>query len=150
LGAGTAVRFNFRLNHDGPYTVEIVDGAFLYARTDYKLPDNAGATSFIDIIDGEFRVTDLEMHEERDSSIRIGAAGTLKIRDGWEATYTAPARVNPLFMLDEGLIYAADGLTLSYDEPAAAGDTITITAVPEPATLALLGLGALVLRRKRA
>ena len=98
------------------------------------------STGWIDLLGGTITAGELLIGTTPNNGMNI-AGGTLVLNGDQTATLVGYA--------DAGLLTAfggASGAVLQYD--LSAGKT-TVTAIPEPATIALLGLGALVVSRRR-
>ena len=83
---------------------------------------------------------------ERQATIEIGASGTLIVALNY-AEVLDGNRYNLYNYIDDGSVYASAGLSLVATPDGLGG--VEVTAVPEPITLSLLGLGGLMLRRRR-
>ena len=147
---------NARVDHDGgvaPAGRVILNGGDLTSTVDYKFPDNnTGNPAFIGIYDGIFSANQFESFGlDRDATIEIGLDGTMIVESGYLADYSAQTnsqkRMNLAVLIDTGALYASSGLTL--DVLDLGGGGVQVNAVPEPVTLSLLGLGGLLLRRRK-
>ena len=147
---------NARVDHDGgvaPAGRVILNGGDLTSTVDYKLPDNnTGFPCYIGILDGTFTANKIESFGlDRDATIEIGLDGTMIVESGYLADYSAQTnsqkRMNLAVLIDTGALYASSGLTL--DVLDLGGGGVQVNAVPEPVTLSLLGLGGLLLRRRK-
>ena len=147
---------NARVDHDGgvdPAGRVILNGGDLTSTVDYKFPDNAtGNPAFIGIYDGTFTANQFESFGlDRLATIEIGLNGTMIVESGYLADYSGQSagdmRYNPAVLIDNGSLYASAGLDLVVLELGGGG--VQVTAVPEPATLSLVGLGGLMLLRRK-
>ena len=147
---------NARVDHDGgvaPAGRVILNGGDLTSTVDYKLPDNnTGFPCYLRILDGTFTANKIESFGlDRDATIEIGLDGTMIVESGYLADYSAQTnsqkRMNLAVLIDTGALYASSGLTL--DVLDLGGGGVQVNAVPEPVTLSLLGLGGLLLRRRK-
>ena len=139
-----------RVDHDGPYSL-LLNGGDFTGESDgagYKLPDNnTGNPAFIGIYDGTMDLQAIETFGlDRDATIEIGANGTLIVALNY-AEVLDGNRYNLYNYIDDGSVYASAGLSLVATPDGLGG--VEVTAVPEPITLSLLGLGGLMLRRRR-
>ncbi len=154
---GGHITASARVDHDGPYSLFLNGGDFTGTsgfNNGYKLPDNnTGFAAFIGIYDGTMDLAALESFGTgRDATIEIDANGTLLVNYGYLADFSgqtdAEKRWNVAWLLDDGAIFASSGLMLDVTD--LGGGAVQVNAiVPEPATLVLLGLGALVSRRRK-
>ena len=150
--AGGHLIANARVDHDGgvdPAGRVILNGGDLTSTVDYKFPDNiTGNPAFIGIYDGAFTANMFESFGlDRDATIEIGLDGTMIVQSGYLADYSgqtaAERRYNPAVLADTGALYASAGLDLVTIDLGGGG--VQFNAIPEPATLSLLGLGSLLL-----
>ena len=160
IGTGGVITASGRVDHDGPFSLVLNGGDFigLSDGAGYKLPDNGtGFDADVKIYDGTMDLQAIESFGiGRQGFIEIGANGTLVVGNNYLADFSgqtaAEKRWNVAWLLDFSVdggqcISASDGLTLDVTD--LGGGAVQVTAVPEPATLVLLGLGALVSRRRK-
>jgi len=101
-----------------------------------------GSKGWVDLLGGTIMAGDLTMGAA-DSGLNI-TEGTLILN--------GDKRENVLGLIGAGLITAyggTSGAECQYDYDVLNPGKTTVTAIPEPATIALLGLGAFALRRRR-
>jgi len=103
-----------------------------------------GSTGLVDLLGGTIMAGDL----------MIGAPGSGGIMDIREGTLilNGDKRENVVRFIQAGLITAyggTGGAECRYDYDVSNPGKTTVTAIPEPATIALLGIGVFALRRRR-
>ena len=152
IGPCEDIIVNAGVDHDGPYTLTLAGGNFTCTDVSqgYKFPDNnTGSAAKINVLDGTLDLAAIESFGfERLCTIEIGANGTMLVGTQYAAvTVNDGNRYNIGNMILEGSLYASSGLDLVVVD--GLDGSVAITAVPEPATMALLGLGGLLLRRKK-
>jgi len=104
-----------------------------------------GSTGLVDLLGGTIMAGDL----------MIGAPGSGGIMDIREGTLilNGDKRENVIRLIQAGLVTAYGGVSgaeCRYDYDVSNPGKTTVTAIPEPATIILLGLGLFALRRRRA
>ena len=156
ITSGATLTATARVDHDGGVGDAgrlILNGGNFTSTVDYKFPDNrTNNPAFIGIYDGIFTANQFESFGlERDATIEIGFAGTMIVQSGYQADFSNQSggerRNNLAVLIDTGALYASPGLTLNVQD--LGGGAVQVTAIPEPATLSLLGLSVLTLVRRR-
>jgi hypothetical protein len=153
ITSGATLTTTARVDHDGGVGDAgrvILNGGNLMSTVDYKFPDNnTGDPAFIGIYDGTFTANQFESFGlARGATIEIGANGIFAVESQYSAvTENDGNRYNVGNMILEGSLYASEGLTLDVQD--LGGGAVQVTAIPEPATLSLLGLSVLPLLRRR-
>ena len=153
ITSGATLTANARVDHDGGTGDAgrvILNGGNLTSTVDYKLPDNnTGNPAYLGILNGTFTANKIESFGlARDATIEIGSGGTFIVETQYAAvTENDGNRYNVGNLILEGALYASEGLTLNVQD--LGGGAVQVTAIPEPATLSLLGLSVLTLLRRR-
>ena len=153
ITSGATLTATARVDHDGGIGDAgrvILNGGNFTSTVDYKLPDNnSGNPAFMGIYDGTFTANKFESFGlARDATIEIGANGIFAVESQYSAvTENDGNRYNVGNLILEGSLYASEGLTLDVQD--LGGGAVQVTAIPEPATLSLLGLSVLTLFRRR-
>jgi hypothetical protein len=153
ITSGATLAATARVDHDGGIGDAgrvILNGGNFTSTVDYKLPDNnSGNPAFMGIYDGTFTANKFESFGlARDATIEIGANGIFAVESQYSAvTENDGNRYNVGNLILEGSLYASEGLTLDVQD--LGGGAVQVTAIPEPATLSLLGLSVLTLFRRR-
>ena len=153
ITSGATLTATARVDHDGGIGDAgrvILNGGNFTSTVDYKLPDNNnGNPAYLGILDGIFTANQFESFGlARDAAIEIGADGTFIVETQYSAvTENDGNRYNVGNLILEGSLYASEGLTLDVQD--LGGGAVQVTAIPEPATLSLLGLSVLTLFRRR-
>ena len=153
ITSGATLTATARVDHDGGIGDAgrvILNGGNFTSTVDYKLPDNnTGNPAFMGIYDGTFTANKFESFGlARDATIEIGANGIFAVESQYSAvTENDGNRYNVGNLILEGSLYASEGLTLDVQD--LGGGAVQVTAIPEPATLSLLGLSVLTLFRRR-
>ena len=153
ITSGATLTATARVDHDGGIGDAgrvILNGGNFTSTVDYKLPDNnTGNPAFMGIYDGTFTANKFESFGlARDATIEIGANGIFAVESQYSAvTENDGNRYNVGNLILEGSLYASEGLTLDVQD--LGGGAVQVTAIPEPATLSLLGLSVLTLVRRR-
>lgn len=127
--------------HPGTGTLTMTGGLISAADANALEIGVLDSTGWVDLLGGTIMVGDLVIGENGGMNI---TAGTLILEGDKQATI--------LGYLNDGSITAYGGLAgaeLLYDFNTTNEGKTTVAAIPEPATIALLGLGALVLLRRR-
>ena len=146
---GGLVTSEFRIDHDGVDVIVQNGGQLLFTDT-YKLPDDnpSPIESNLIILDGLVQGHDIESkYNQRAAKITIGANGVLELAiglgDGDDYDPTT-------WLANDGLVpdpaMGPSGVIVIED---LGGGASRVTAIPEPATMALLGIGGLALIRRR-
>lgn len=150
-------QFTARVDHDG-VDVSIAPGGILETQDTYKLPDDAGPSNVF--VDGTWNANNIESFgPNRDSAIVMNDDGVINLATGFGGT-GPNERYDPLnwIMEDDGGDLGKGTLKLDPSlDPGVwsikiedLGDGASrITVIPEPGTLVLLGIGGLVLVRRR-
>ena len=153
ITSGATLTATARVDHDGGIGDAgrvILNGGNFTSTVDYKLPDNnTGNPAFMGIYDGTFTANKFESFGlARDATIEIGANGIFAVESQYSAvTENDGNRYNVGNLILEGSLYASEGLSLDVQD--LGGGAVQVTAIPEPATLSLLGLSVLTLFRRR-
>ena len=147
--------FNARVDHDD-CTVTIAAGGILETNDTYKLPDDHPEPNPSEAyVNGAWNANNIESKgTSRAATIYVGATGVINIQIGYGGTapYENPGDYDPLTWLADNSLLVDPSLPAGWSIQITdmGGGAAEITAVPEPATIMLLGLGGLaLLRRKR-
>jgi hypothetical protein len=116
----------------------VVDNGGQFSSSENIALNGDSDTGFVDIIDGTVDVKAV-----------INLSGSEKVRLGLDGVLKVKGNVDFTDLINDGYVagaFGATGVTYAYDS----GENKTIVqGVPEPATLCLLGIGALFLRRRK-
>ncbi len=158
IGTGGSIYISERIDQDAPFSLILNGGDFtgISDGQGYKFTDDVvtSGAAYIGVLDGTLDLAAIECRSDFDpgeGTIEIGANGTMLVGNNY--AYLAPGAAhdgnkwNIGNMIASGDLYASAGLELFVTD--LTGGAVQITAVPEPATLVLLGLGALVSRRRK-
>lgn len=130
--------------HPGTGTLTMTGGLISIPDANSVKIGTDGSTGLLELFGGTIRAGTLEIGEPGSGGIMDIRAGTL-ILDG-DRTEDVLAYIAAGLMTAYG---GASGAEVLYDYDVANAGKTTVTAIPEPATIALLGLGLLALRRRR-
>ena len=127
--------------HPGNGTLTMTGGAIYAADANALEIGTLDSTGYVDLLGGTIKAGDLI----------IGEGGAMNITEGMLILAGDKMRT-VLDDIDAGLLTAYGGWSgaeWQYDFNVRNAGMTTVTAIPEPATVALLSLGALVLLRRR-
>jgi len=130
--------------HPGTGTLTMTGGLISIPDANSVKIGTDGSTGLLELFGGTIMAGALEIGEPGSGGIMDIRAGTL-ILDG-DRTEEVLAYIEAGRMAAYGGVSGAEVL---YDYDVANAGKTTVTAIPEPATIALLGLGLLALRRRR-
>ena len=125
----------------------ILNGGIFESLVDFKHPDNnTGMPCSVEINAGTFIANRIQSFGlTRQATFEIGG-GTMIVESHYNPA-GGDAENNPAEWIASGAMFAADEYELVVND--LGGGAVEISAVPEPATLSLLGLGGLMLLRRK-
>jgi len=143
---GTA-NFNARVDFDEGDTLEVEDGGVVNFNVDCKFPDSSGNQNVVMIIHEGGLVTAQQIESrayERGEAMYLDPSATIRVNSRYGS---GNREYDPLKWIEDGTLINTAGA--GWDLTDLGGGAGEVHAAPEPATIALLGLGSLVLIRRR-
>lgn len=161
-GYAGSVAWAASLNNPGELTINLDSGyTGLWDSSQWQLPQMGGYSNYFGNVYyfAESTIYDLYYNElgniANDPSINTGPFDNFVADLTWtswywlEPTFDSGITYKPAFSFKTGLLAAGNGATVSVNGGIYAMAVISGAVVPEPTTLAILGLGILALRRKK-